>query len=147
MLNFDQIFSITSFLRSSPSYAFPVVAIRVQSLASVPTYLPVNLVPHFLIVDANFSLTKNSRTFPSASKFLISQSPVRDPSRGIDFLGADNDDDDGEDERRLYGFANKSRTSFRSLSSFSADDTDKRVTIYSTDEEDRDLGAVCAYAG
>jgi len=118
-------------------------------------YLLVNLVPHFLIVDANFSLTKNSRTFPSASKFLISQSPVRDPSRGIDFLGVAATDDDDDDfrrrwrGRRLYGFANKSRcASFRSLSSFSADDTDKRATIYSADEEeDRDLGAVCAYAG
>lgn len=106
-----------------------------------------NLVPHFLIVDANFSLTKNSRTFRSASKFLISQSPVRDPSRGIDFLGAGDGDDNGDDDedgRRLYDFANKSRASFRSLSSFSVDDTDKRV--YSADEEDRDLGAVCAYA-
>lgn len=128
-----------SFLRF-PCHCHP------RPISRLRTYLPVNLVPHFLIVDANFSLTKNSRTFPSASKFLISQSPVRDPSRGIDFLGADDDDDD-ENERRLYSFANKSRASFRSLSSFSADDTDKRVTIYSADEEDRDLGAVCAYAG
>lgn len=94
-----KIFSITSFL-------LPMLP-SASNLSPPYTYLLVNLVPHFLIVDANFSLTKNSRTFPSASKFLISQSPVRDPSRGIDFLGAATDDDD-DDGRWLYGFSNKS---------------------------------------
>lgn len=80
-----------------------------------------------------------------ASKFLISQSSVRDPSRGIDFLGVRVERERAEE---TTGGIAVSRIN-RALSFIRFVFGSKRISaIYSVSKEDRnsDSGAVCAYA-